>query len=53
MTQVLPNPSEAMTNYLDQISEVNKMKTLSEVSASVWGVWKVWYSNDSSVATSF
>ncbi len=56
MTQLLPNSSEGITNYLDQYSKVNNMiysLVMSEIIVSFWGFCKVLDSNYSGVTTSF
>ncbi len=61
MTQVLPNSSQGITNYLDQRSKVNNNSmiindtslVMTEIIVSFWGFCKVLDSNYSGVTTSF
>ncbi len=48
MTQVLPNSSEGITNFLDQYSKVKNRDNslvLTEVIVNFWGFCKVLVSN--------
>ncbi len=57
MTQALPNPSEGISNYLDNYLEVSNVNdnslVIAEIFAGFWGFCKVLDSNDSNVTTSF